>query len=237
MRLALALGLFEMIEKHDGPIHVSEIAERSKVDLLLMSRIMRSMASLGQVGEAGPDTYEANKFTKAFTTPKGVAAARLAVDIVAPAQNEVPAFLRENGWKNPDDPLSGPLQKAFNMKKNFFDILGETDLLQTFHTFMSVYRDDRPDLLDVYPAEERLVRGFDSSSPENVMWIDIGGGRGHEENTPSDVMETMAHNFFDPQPIQGEIISVDTLTYIANSPQMPERTTFKSFSMTVSEGL
>ena len=51
--------------------------------------------------------------------------------------------------------------------------------MSSFQTFMSDYRADRAELLDIYPADENLLQGFDSSHGI-VLFVDVGGGRGHE---------------------------------------------------------
>lgn len=77
------------------------------------------------------------------------------------------------------DPLDTPLQYALNTKKHFFEILVETGYLEDFQTFMSNYRVDRAEFLDVYPAEDQLLPHGPQSNDE-VMMVDVGGGRGHE---------------------------------------------------------
>lgn len=101
--------------------------------------------------------------------------------------------------------------------------------MSTFQTFMSDYRADRKELLDVFPADERLIQGFDLSSKDAVLIVDVAGGRGHEilkiiekfpqakgrkilqdqpevvmevEDTSS--MEVSAYDFFTPQPVKGK---------------------------------
>ena len=87
---------------------------------------------------------------------------------------------------------------------------------------------DRAEFLDVFPADERLLRGYEAS-PEEVLFVDVGGGVGHEiekfvgkfpnekgqmvlQELPeivsqvpkSDVMKVMVHDFFTPQPVRGK---------------------------------
>lgn len=150
------------------------------------------------------------------------------IDIGIPAWQAIPAYLKSTSYRNPTDPLNSPLQYAFKSEKHFFDILVEQDAMSSFQTFMSDYRADRAELLDIYPADERLLQGFDSSS-DAILFVDVGGGRGHEiekfvgrfpqkksrmvlqdlphvvkEVDGSSTMDVMAYDFFTPQPIQGE---------------------------------
>ena len=97
---------------------------------------------------------------------------------------------------------------------------------------MSCYRADRAEFLDIFPAEDRLINGYqDSSNEDGVLFVDVGGGMGHEiqkfnekfthkrgriilqelpeviDQVPeSKAMEAMVHDFFTPQPVKGESI-------------------------------
>lgn len=120
------------------------------------------------------------------------------------------------------------MQLAFNTTKHFFDILVEKGSVSDFQTLMGDYRADRAELLDVYPADERLVQGFEPLSGDAILFVDVGGGRGHEiekfqakypqqkvhmilqdlpnvveEAKDSTTMEVMPYDFFTPQPVQG----------------------------------
>ena len=105
-------------------------------------------------------------------------------DMATPAWNAMPDFLTAHNYQNPADPTDAPLQKAFDSKKHFFELMHERNIMVTFQEFMSSYRQDRADFLDVYPAEERLVKGFEpkntSDGSEGVLLVDVGGGHGHE---------------------------------------------------------
>lgn len=125
--------------------------------------------------------------------------------------------------------MNTPLQKALRTDKHFFEILVENNFLDDFQTFMSNYRLDRAEFLDVYPAETQLLPGGPKSDIE-VLMVDVGGGDGHEielfiktfpekkgrmilQDQPnivgevkSETFEVMGYDFFKPQPIKGEVI-------------------------------
>lgn len=138
--------------------------------------------------------------------------------------------MKETNYRNPDNGLNIPLQRAFGSNKHFFELLLERpNVLNNFQTLMSSYREGRPELLDIFPAETQVIRGFHAPEhPDGVLFIDIGGGRGHEilefvrrfpeskgrmilQEVPdivkqvekTDRMEVMEYDFFTPQPIKG----------------------------------
>ena len=152
---------------------------------------------------------------------------RSSFEFATPAWNQIPAFLKANGYRNPVDPLDAAVQRAFNSKKHFFDIMVDQNVLEMFQDAMSSYREDRAEFLDVFPAKEQLIQECDGSG--KVLFVDVGGGRGQEvmklrerfpdatgrmvlqdqedvisQVTESDGMELMVHDFFTPQPVKGE---------------------------------
>ena len=129
------------------------------------------------------------------------------------------------------------VQHAFNSDKHFFQLLVETGTLETFQTCMSYYREGRAEFLDIYPAEDRLICGFDpSQGSDGVLLVDVGGGHGHDvqkfvakfpdtqgrkvlqdqaevisQVPKSDTMEVTVHDFFTPQPVKGSILHDATI--------------------------
>lgn len=121
-----------------------------------------------------------------------------------------------------------PLQQAFKTDKHFFEILVERNFFDDFQTFMSNYRLDRAEILDVYPTEKQLLPGGPQSD-DNVLMVDVGVGHGHEielfvkkfpqkkgrmilQDEPnivaevkSDNMENISYNFFTPQPVKANV--------------------------------
>lgn len=89
---------------------------------------------------------------------------------------DLPGWLKSIGYQNPSDPNKTSLHRAWKYDKGFFEFLPEKGFLDHFQAFMSLYRVDRAEFLDIFPAEERLITGADENG---VMLVDVGGGRGH----------------------------------------------------------
>ena len=100
------------------------------------------------------------------------------------------------------------------------------DFQRSFHLYMSVFNEGRTNWTDYFPVEEAIGKGA-WQEPEAILFVDIGGGMGHEglalknryPNLPGrfvnqdlpqivsdqklDGIESMAHDFFTPQPLKG----------------------------------
>ncbi len=76
LQVGLDLGIYDTLTHHSSPMSCRDIVSEGQVDLTLLERILRNLAALGHIDEAEPGTYQANKVTTAFTTPKGVNLAR-----------------------------------------------------------------------------------------------------------------------------------------------------------------
>ena len=77
LRLALDLNLFEiLVESQDAPVDTATLAKEIGVDSTLLERILRALNAMGAVEQVGTDTFKPNKFSKAFTTQKGVCGAK-----------------------------------------------------------------------------------------------------------------------------------------------------------------
>jgi hypothetical protein len=136
--------------------------------------------------------------------------------------------LRKLGYKTPNDPCDTAVGQAFNSKKPFFNIIADLNQEAQFAGLMSDFREGRAEFLDVYPARSALLEGEQTLKNDEVLLVDVGGGRGHEvqkfadafpevkgrlivqdqqsmieQAASSDRIEFMAHDFFTPQPVKG----------------------------------
>lgn len=136
---------------------------------------------------------------------------------------QLPEYLAQNGYKNPDDAFDGPWQFGNKTSKHYFDWLADDPVLHNaFNTVMAVARLGQDNWFDFYPVEEKLK----VASPDELLVVDIGAGMGHEEvaflerfpslqgklvllDLPSVVeaavakglpsgIQAIAHNFFEP---------------------------------------
>jgi hypothetical protein len=143
-------------------------------------------------------------------------------------------FLEETGWKNPSEPHDGIFQYANHTKLSLFDYLAtQPTLFADFNLFMGATSGSQSYWWDWYDIQDRLLDGYDKKKADAVL-VDVGGGKGHDlqafyerfgangqgdlvlQDTPrviagiqdgslDEKIKRMGHDFFEPQPVNGEL--------------------------------
>ncbi len=112
-------------------------------------------------------------------------------------------------------------------------LASKPDFQKSFQLYMTGFDEGRGSWMDIFPVKENLGIGARDDQVA-IMFVDIGGGMGHEavalkkkfpdlpgrfvvQDLPQVVsglnldagVETMAHDIFTPQPLQGELFLSD----------------------------
>lgn len=157
-------------------------------------------------------------------------------DVAGPCFRKLPEYLRQTRYKNPHDISDGPFQYGHQTELPFFAWLEQNPaLLERFNNYMSVCRDGKYRWIDsgFYPVEERFAEHKIKDDKDAVLLVDVGGGLGHDlkdfkskywhlpgrlvlQERPEVVaqitrenpgFESMPHDFFTAQPIQGKCVA------------------------------
>ncbi|KAL9110850.1 MAG: hypothetical protein Q9227_004650 [Pyrenula ochraceoflavens] len=201
MNIALDMELFTHLADNDmSPKTINALINATKAEGVLL-------AAFGAVRSTGVDKYTMNPSYSLFANAAfGHAVAEC-------------------------DPKKLAVQQAFNYQNTpLMQILSEKPAsMQGFGTLMSTWGEQHQQLHHLYPVQEHLAVGFDTSSDNDpVFFVDIGGGLGQRsialkqalpnlpgrfivQDLPSmleyapnlDGIEFMAHDFFMPQPVKG----------------------------------
>ena len=186
---------------------------------------MRYLASVGLIRETGPHTFTANGQTKTLAQPGYRGAIYNFFDNRGPIMQALPDFLAETNYQDINESTNTPFQKAFSTDLPLFVWLqGQPQRLAYAQQLMSVKDADVVPWFSVFPFEKEL-----GSFAGPHVFFDIGGGFGQQCTklitsfpqlkgrvvlqdlsktfavNPSQLegVETMAHDFFDPQPVKG----------------------------------
>ncbi|KAH7386795.1 putative O-methyltransferase [Phaeosphaeria sp. MPI-PUGE-AT-0046c] len=228
LRLAVGLNLFEHICTAQSPISSTELAKLSGGEEILISRILRVVASIGFVTQTSSYTWLANPTTHAMALPPIAAGYRC--DMLTRSAMSGAEYLSQRSWKNPSEPRDALLQYAFKTKMNLFEFLAsQPALFADFNLFMGATMGTQPIWLDWYDVQGRLIAG---AKDDEVLLVDVGGGKGHDvqvfnerfgkegkgglvlQDTPGVIedigddaldgrIRKMGHDFFEPQPVKG----------------------------------
>ncbi|TGJ79387.1 hypothetical protein E0Z10_g9375 [Xylaria hypoxylon] len=225
--------LFEFLAQQEGKAaKVAELASMTKVDVVLMRRLLRYYQSFGMVDQLAEDQYLANNITSALALPAGRAAVFFYSEAMVPALNALPQFLRDTGYSNIADKANCPWSLGHQTDKQFFEWIKERpNVLSHFMPWISNQRDGLPIFLDAIDFKKEFAsQGVNESTP---VFVDIGGAAGHQcvalrqkhpdligrvilqdreeviqevETRPIPGFEgiiTQSYDFFTPQPVEG----------------------------------
>ncbi|KAF7883027.1 hypothetical protein EAF00_011516 [Botryotinia globosa] len=115
------LDLFKILADNDGPMTTIELAEKTKCDPLLLSRILRFLTSTDIVTEVGEETFVADNITKALAKPGLKAGMNHTFDSVGPAFLALPEFFKAAGYKNHADASYSPLHMGHRTDLTLFE--------------------------------------------------------------------------------------------------------------------
>ncbi|KAI0430917.1 sterigmatocystin 8-O-methyltransferase [Xylaria sp. FL1042] len=226
IKIAVEMNIIEHIVQTSGPITSDKLAELSGAEELLISRILRVIASVGLVANVGDRTWQATPVTKAIAFEGVSAGYRMIEEMVTGAAVKAPKYLRETGYRCPTDPSDGFMQYAFQTKLSSFELFHSIPwVMENFNKFMGSSMGARQIWTDWYPMQEQLIDGLDPKTP---LLVDIGGGWGHDilafhhkypskgklilQDSPDivknkrefpDGVEAMSYDFFTEQPVKG----------------------------------
>lgn len=182
LRLGIDMKLFDAVAQHTessggGTVTLSQLAETSKADPRLVSRIMRFLSALGIFNEVEQDVYASTPLAAAYNSSSPLSAAVIHVTHFLMVLSQLPAYFQEKGWQNPNNVLDGPFQYATGTKSHYFDFLaGEPYYQQAFNTVMTIsYRRQGQNWFDFFPVEEKLGGVAHES---DVLLVDVGGSQG-----------------------------------------------------------
>ncbi|KAI1172105.1 S-adenosyl-L-methionine-dependent methyltransferase [Nemania sp. FL0916] len=231
-RIALDLKIFETAMKDHGRAKtIEELASATRASPTLVKRIARACVSMNMLDEQQPSIYLPNKLTKLLSKPEYQGGIIHCFDITALSFSQLPTYLKNTGFQNPEDALNGPFQYANKCGSAFTWLAERPENFRAFHAYVHALRLHRPSWSDMYSVQDNLIDGLILEGSASAF-VDIGGGTGqvlqdfHEhvprypgrlvlQEIPEVIgaakglgvaesgIELQVHDFFTPQPIKG----------------------------------
>ncbi|EDN92468.1 hypothetical protein SS1G_08331 [Sclerotinia sclerotiorum 1980 UF-70] len=139
-------------------------------------RILKHLASTYNIAQVGESIFAANKTTHLLASPAGKGNIMFGFNTLNKALQELPDFLKENGYKNPENPLETAFHRAFDTKEHFFPYIQQfPDTMRYFYPSLTASKSPVP-WTSVIPLAEKL-READKEKP---LFVDIGGEHGYQ---------------------------------------------------------
>lgn len=179
VRIAVGMGVFPAIHSADRPMTTSELAKICKAEETFLSRILRLLSGIGAIKEVGPETWSSTPVTAVEATPVMTAGNRILWDIMVEAAVMAPKYLRESGYRAPENPNDGFVQYAHGTKHDVFSYMANSrpDCLQDFNLIMGHTMGGRAFWYDWFPVQDGVI---DGTKDGDVQLVDLGGGKGHD---------------------------------------------------------
>ncbi|KAG5659889.1 hypothetical protein KAF25_003411 [Fusarium avenaceum] len=228
IRVGVDTGLFKVLVESQEPLTCSYLGEKLGADPDLLGRILRLLASAGLVKQTGLHTFSGEKITQELVGQALGSGAHLLFDIHNRTYQALPDYFSEHKYKQVDDMHDGIFQKAFGTDLSCYEYLVHNPKLQGYMQDAMKLNKTDGDWLSVLPLDEEIKR-WQASNPDRVLFVDIGGGMGHQcirlrdqyphvpgrvilqdmpitvERIPKPMphgIEAMPYNFDEPQPIK-----------------------------------
>ncbi|KAH8586596.1 putative O-methyltransferase [Bisporella sp. PMI_857] len=185
-RIGVENGMFKYLkESRKQGVSAKGLAENAKVDLPLITRMLKHLSSMHVIKEKAADVLKANTRREFFSS----------FDVASPSFASFPEYLKVTNYKNPTELTNGPFQFAHKTTLPFFAWLDQNPpYLPIFNNYMSAYRAGGG--LGHYLQELCEKHG---NLPGYLIFQD------REEViatlTPGTNFKTVAHDFFTPQPV------------------------------------
>ncbi|KAL4887226.1 S-adenosyl-L-methionine-dependent methyltransferase [Aspergillus karnatakaensis] len=228
---AVSLRLFTALGTNDTPKAVTELAQSTGADPILLGRMMKHLAAMGVLTETGHDEYRSTGLSKVLTKEKYSDAYPLMTSRFTKGILALPEFLEKTNYRNPTGATDTAFHLGYNTKLGFFDHLQQEPVTaKQFNNHMGVYAQGRVRWMDpgFYPVQEQLIDGTTIGN-EDVLLVDVGGSFGHDlsdfrrkwpsvpgrlilQDLPEVVssvkdlhpsIDVTAHDFFKEQPVKG----------------------------------
>ncbi|KAI9691358.1 MAG: hypothetical protein M1820_009737 [Bogoriella megaspora] len=181
LRISIDLQIFTHLS-HQSPLTTSTLASLTSASPQLILRLMRPLIAGGFILEPSPATYSANTLTHTLSKPQVAAGIQHWFDRGMIPVAKMPEYFQRSGYTLPQDEVSGPQQFGFGTQLESYAFWATKEgWLESFNTYMTgAITAERTHWTEWFPVEERVVEGFRSEEGEGVLYVDVGGGRGHD---------------------------------------------------------
>ena len=169
VRTAVDLDLFNVV---DGPTKISDIAAKTHADEVLILRLTRLLVAFDYLEEVSKGYVWATPLGRNLRAEPVAAWIKTSFDVGMTINGNIPAFLKETGYRNPDHTAS---VAEFALAEKFFDYLkSHPDAQASFNTAMRIQEMTARSSVPVFAFSEQAGE----VTADSVSLVDVAGGHG-----------------------------------------------------------
>lgn len=170
VKVAMDRQIFDILDQDGGSAKtLQQLA--GNADPALINRMLRHLASMHIIQEAGPSLYAPTHHSTALRQPTVYSIVDSDYEVNSPAHMSLPRFLNATNYKNPGSATNGNWQYLKGTKETFWEYLKDhPEEQKTFTNEMIGYTSQRGSWVDVYPGQNILA----NATPEGLLIVDIG---------------------------------------------------------------
>jgi hypothetical protein len=221
IRIAIDLDIFSLV---DECVPLDGLASKTGADPSLLYRVLRLLVATDVLKEPEPKRYSATPLSRLIRTPSIRDWFKTSFDSLLPIWVSIPAWLRENGYKDITDLENNPTLSLHGM--SFWEWHVKNPQLEADFASAMKFNEAIPkQFVAQFPWDEGAA---ESDCKADVFVVDVGGGQGQFlsriiqehpylpgrkvlQDQPSvaagaakdALFESQGYDFFTPQPIQG----------------------------------
>lgn len=229
IKVGYQLGVFKALSASPTPLTVEQLCEPTKADARLASRVLRYLAANRFITEVDKGQFSASKMTHCLADARLEGGVNIYYGVIDPMLHELPVFLERGNYQ---DAVGNPsvFNAAAKTDLTFYDWLkSKPEMVQDFQKMLSLQL--RAISTSVRAVDWLSVIPFHGAvdPAEGPVFVDVGGNMGDrcleligrypqfkdhiivqdlEEVVKfapaTDGMVFQGHDFFTPQPVQGE---------------------------------
>lgn len=225
------LGIFKTLTAAKKPLSVVELSKPTGADPSLVNRIARYLAANRLISETGKQTYAANTATERLVDEAFEGGMEFFYVVSNKSAHELPNWLEQHKFQNLQGSEGGRnvFQQTHGVDLELYPWLKtQPAMLKSFQNLMRLPR---------YSEWLSVVQFEKPARSDAKAFVDVGGNVGHQcqrllamhpelagsvvlqdlEETvkaapPIKGLEALAHDFFQPNPVRGELTPVNIRT-------------------------
>ncbi|KAG8624779.1 hypothetical protein KVT40_007846 [Elsinoe batatas] len=174
------LELYKMLSASKEPLSLAVLAEQTKAPEATLVRILRHLSALHIISEFGPGKYTPSNITHHLALPGIEGGLIHAFDNCGPIFQRLPSFLAETSYAPPPSSTNTAFNAAYSTPLPVFHWITQSpERFASFQAAMTVQSINQPSWHAVFPFTTSLG-SFATSHPESPVFVDVGGGIGHQ---------------------------------------------------------